>query len=503
MNLQLSKELRALLLPWSVAAGAAVLLPLANFLAAAHWMDGGTFFEFVLGNVMFAFFTGLLAVAALPFGTEFQCRTLPLLLSQPIARSRMWKDKLVAGSLSIGIALLLLVLFSFLAQQVFPSVFRIVVSKPPGVTSEGEIALAACALLLPTLGSAGYWTLVAGSTLGGMVFTASAQLVVAGLLGFAAERLGLSVPVQVAGVVAASCIYGAFFFWLTWRKISQLEVAQEGGTGSKSLVARGWRLDWLRCRPTTALLNLVRKEIQLQKPLFIIAGIVCAFWLLSYTLLILQPSRTNFAEVVFALTIGFYIPLTALLAGTVTLGEEKYLGLPAWSLTLPISIRRQWAVKLASGFLTWVILGLVLPFALSHLGGAISGLRAFNEMDPDSWLTFGLFTTALYAISFWAMTLFSNMVRAIIASIGMMALLCGAVALAVWIVIQLGPGTFASDERWEKAASIGLGAMAVLLALIQSLVQFRRLQTSWKTVVKSSCTLIAFTFIEVFVYFLF
>src|SRR6267142_147691 len=87
MNLQVIKEFRALLFPWSVAMTTAILMPLANFLVTVRVVEGGAFVSFVLGLVVFVFYSSLLAIAASPFGTEFHYRTLPLLVSQPIPRS--------------------------------------------------------------------------------------------------------------------------------------------------------------------------------------------------------------------------------------------------------------------------------------------------------------------------------------------------------------------------------------------------------------------------------
>ncbi|HEY6166524.1 MAG TPA: ABC transporter permease, partial [Verrucomicrobiae bacterium] len=55
---------------------------------------------------MFIFFVGTALVAAMSFGTEFQQRTLPLLLSQPFERARLWRDKLLvltAATVSVGV----------------------------------------------------------------------------------------------------------------------------------------------------------------------------------------------------------------------------------------------------------------------------------------------------------------------------------------------------------------------------------------------------------------
>ena len=61
------------------------------------------------------------------------------------------------------------------------------------------------------------------------------------------------------------------------------------------------------------------------------------------------------------------ITLTVVLTGCVALGEEKSLGLAAWHLTLPVSTRRQWLVKLAVSAGVLLVMGFVLPLLLAAL----------------------------------------------------------------------------------------------------------------------------------------
>src|SRR5678809_457744 len=101
MNTRLAKELRALALPWCVAAPAGIIL----HSLALGVIEEGDFLNFIEVIAGFVFLGGLLALAATPWGSEFQQGTLPLLLSQPIARSQIWREKLVAAFLAMLSAL--------------------------------------------------------------------------------------------------------------------------------------------------------------------------------------------------------------------------------------------------------------------------------------------------------------------------------------------------------------------------------------------------------------
>src|SRR5436190_1759025 len=100
MNRRMRKELRALFFPWCAAVSAA-LLGLARF--AIGDADNPTDGDLLLFNLVeLAFCGGVVLMAALPFGLEFQNRTLPLLLAQPISRSRLWMEKMLALTLAVS-----------------------------------------------------------------------------------------------------------------------------------------------------------------------------------------------------------------------------------------------------------------------------------------------------------------------------------------------------------------------------------------------------------------
>src|ERR1051325_2569024 len=152
MNPRLAKEWRPLLLPWSVALVIAIVISVAKFCLTFHFVEGA-FFEFLLIVVTCIFFSLLLAMAALPFGIEFQHRTFPLLLSQPAGRSRLWRDKLVATSIALGSIIVVLAVGQWAAGAAAKFVFEIAGGNAGAWNWRWprELTLSCCALLLPTL----------------------------------------------------------------------------------------------------------------------------------------------------------------------------------------------------------------------------------------------------------------------------------------------------------------------------------------------------------------
>src|SRR5260370_908603 len=96
------------------------------------------------------------------------------------------------------------------------------------------------AFILATICSAGFWTLVTRSTIGGIVFSVASQfLAVLGASGAALalqKGFGFELPFELPGVAGdilvgvEVLIYCAIFLWLGWRRFANLELT-EGAFG--------------------------------------------------------------------------------------------------------------------------------------------------------------------------------------------------------------------------------------------------------------------------------
>src|SRR5438093_7724338 len=302
MRPRLAKELHPLLLPWLIAAVAAGAMPLLALLVGPA--EGGTFTLFLLELITFAFFGALAVIAGLSFGAEFQQHTLGLLVSQPIERSRLWKEKMLALlAAATGIGLILWLSWGvgglLLAEWgVWPDDREWVGKQLQRYFPDQALVLAAT-WLVATVCSGGFWSLLARSTIGGMVLNAASQGLLALGAVFALHQIyGTEFQFEdsiVTGVIiAAGLVYSATFLWLGWRKFALLELGDvsfgEGAPLSEALAGEKWWLGWLRCRPTGSLRNLMRKELRLLKPVFLIAAMFSGCWLVTLALLFLQPA---------------------------------------------------------------------------------------------------------------------------------------------------------------------------------------------------------------------
>src|SRR5205085_54947 len=136
----------------------------------------------------------------------------------------------------------------------------------------------------------------AGSTIGGVVFTISGQLLVALAAAFVASRIYeqeqlfqdvRTLPVVVAGAL----LYSAAFQYLGWRKFMRLELT--GTTLSSERINTekilSWRPAFLQSRPTGKILNLMRKEARLQKTVFQLSAVFTLSWLVILSIQLLRP----------------------------------------------------------------------------------------------------------------------------------------------------------------------------------------------------------------------
>jgi len=395
---RLLKEARPLFWPWCAVmiAGA---LPLAT---GSHedWTEA-------IGAV--GFFGGIPLLATLSFGHEFQHRTLSLLLSQPISRMEIWREKLTVTVVAV-----------LSAALVFYYGWR------PVLRQEREVWVFAGALLITVTASATFWTLFAGSTLGGIMLSGLALDVILLSLVIVGRVLGYS-PVErwdeifgpnpsPSRTIVTLC-YAGVMIWLGWRKLARFQLA--GGAASGDLLMAGQNVmpealsAWFRCRPTQPILNLIRKELRLLRPLWLIS-LVSALALAAMIMFkwVPRPGSNEGLQVFWAMLILY--PLGAgILAGSLSLGEERTSGTHSWHLTLPVSARRQWLIKLLTALFAGCLCGAALPYLVVISGGLRFGLPFMHVFVLQSaGMVWVLEALLLCVASFWCACAVNGTARA-------------------------------------------------------------------------------------------
>jgi hypothetical protein len=221
----------------------------------------------------------------------------------------------------------------------------------------------------------------------------------------------------------------------------------------------------------------------------------------------LQQWSRDTAEAVFAFLLAGYLPLSIVLAGVVSVGEDTALGLRAWHLTLPVSARVQWLVKLVVSLSVGAGLAIALPLVLVSLTSAVLPLELGLFRTLAQPTTVILIASGL-VLSFWASTFFGHTVRSALAT-GLAAV---ALSLCVSLADRLGdyfvPGTMVNSlaERFRvppdylllaegTAVWTLLFTIIPLLALGQSFAAFRRVESDVRTIGRHAATLLAVAFV--------
>ncbi len=472
-TVRIGKEVRALFWPWCglMAMAALLFLPLRNEPLTVSIATAG-------------FLLGLPLLATLSLGYEFQHGTAPLLFAQPIDRSRIWREKWIV--LVPAMAILAAI---YLGPDVLLRLRHDYYFEGP----DPRMRAAAIVWVITVTCTAPFWTLVGRSILNGFLLN-----IIQGFVGFWIWMAVNSMPnpkwISPDGVIAAAPVYALLMLWLGWRRFANFEVA--GGSASAELLMpaserRSHSPGWLRSRPGQPILNLIRKELRLLWLVWIleavmILGVVC----LAGLRLVPATSINTVAFWVsgFVLTFGL---LAAILAGSLSIGEERTSGTQSWHRTLPMSGATQWFIKLTV-VLSASFLALVLPLTLARFAVGRSFVLVLDfGLQGDPVLSLSLFCTVLGFAAFWCGCLVKGTVRAALLAVpalGFVLISIGAtedfVRILLFepaldpILLRFHPFPFVGGfvgwrAYWSQWWIVGLVASALLVAIAQSLRFFR------------------------------
>ncbi len=390
-RLRLWKETRALLPRW----GAAVaLMALPVFLGLNH-VDA---LAFSWSTYVF----GCALLGSYVIGQEFQHRTMSVLLSQPVQRRRIFGEKLLVLGATLMSLLLWFAVLEYFRWRKGNSRF----------TSDDDAFAAAAVWVLPAVlafCTGPGLTMLARATIGGVALTFLCPFGVFVFClwvlpdGLDSARRWVS---SVLVFVAAYGVYAGLLFLWGCRRFQRLEdvnlLAQE--------FAAPRQFDNLFARLTSVLApgrdsqlaNLLRKEVRLQRPAVFVAVFLVAVWLAFIVVRRVHPALGAEVLIVPSILLGLGIPV---IAGIVAVAEERSLGVHEWHLTLPVSARRQWCVKVLVALGVNVAFGILLPGLLAHASSWLADNPQLvaeipgRDVSPFLIANLVIFCAALYASS--------------------------------------------------------------------------------------------------------
>jgi hypothetical protein len=400
MNPRIAKEIRLVRPAW--------LLTAALMIATAFLPGGGK--EWAITIVVF----GCLIVAASAFGGEFGHGTIPQLLAQPEDRRRMWLEKMLIMASALGSLILLMLSIEGSAWPV--------------------AIIAACALCtIP------FYTLIGRGTIAGLILSIPIPgilFLIGGLLGLwllrpsalNEERLHFWMRAYFYFVLPTYC---AIVFYLGYRRFLNFELAGREQPQVRLPASMQTRLEQLVSKliPTAYphLRSLVAKELHLQHNAMILFLGFIALQLLVTVYVSLAHSVAS--ETFFIAPIFFYAATMPLMIGSSAIAEETNLGIRAWHLTLPCSIRTQWFVKLSVVLLFAILFGVAVPLMWLAVGWRLGVLELASDMGSALGLFFCSPVLLITLIAFYASSFSRDTLRALLTAFGLCAGIVFGVAL--------------------------------------------------------------------------
>lgn len=420
-------------------------------------------------------FIGLSAMlGASVFGSEFNERTMGFWLTQPLSRRRLWWEKMMVlgPALIIAWMVMLLSICLLIRDESWLEIFPFVA---------GGTFLA----ILVSFCSAQYLTLSCRNFIGGVALTLilpwALWLVAAYGLILTGKVLQIFLPslnswiishpgVWIAGSIQrhpniwismCELIYCAVMYWLGYRKFQNF---QDANTRSRELSLPASLETWLgalvrKIIPgyTGPMASLIRKELQVQRATFLVAVVLgvlifCAraIWLLNVKHLDASDDTGSTigetAKVITFVGTVLYLVCVPLIAGLVSIAEERNWGTVAWQLTLPVSSRKQSLVKLITTYFTVVCLGVAVPLlvvlAMVKLREVIMEGVGPGDLTP-AVLMLGVWILSyflLLSLVMFASSLSTNTMRATVFYFGLL-IAAGVITGLVgrWAIVMIGP----------------------------------------------------------------
>lgn len=491
------KEARSVFWPWcAVIIAGALRLPEQSHSALMGNGPLGIVHHLIEPLSFLGFFLGIPLLAALSLGNEFQHRTLPLLLSQPIDRMEIWGEKMSVSMVA-----------TLSATLVFWVSWRAPLQQAP------EFWMAAGAWIIAMIASATLWTLTARSTLGGMVLSGGVHYFF--FIPFLFRRDWIPETMTTRSITAFLVLgYAGVMLWFGRRTLARFQVT--GGLAGDDLLMAGPRVmpeawaGWFRCRPTGLVLNLIRKEFRLLRPIWLITPPSLVGWMY----LSMIGDKTKRGSIPALIMVIAATPLIAVLAGTLSLGEERSSGMHSWHMTLPVSARGQWLIKLCTALFAGLVCSVLFPILVLNLFGPPS-----MSVDAHQAMGWALMVLLLSFASFWCACGVKGTVRAALWLFPLMIALAFAGQLGGWVASKL-MGLFVSRfdlftnfrftntvsnlQRFDVLATplrliTLLSVPTLLIAVIQSYRMFReQLQDSILSVTRNLLPLVIAVFLSTF-----
>jgi uncharacterized membrane protein len=226
---------------------------------------------------------------------------------------------------------------------------------------------------------------------------------------------------------ALLAIYCAALYWLGYKMFARFQLiesqSQEIALPAKLEAGLAPILKRLLPGYTGPVASLIRKEIQLHRTSFIIAGAACALVACSAVMHEIHDSEIDRALMIIAVVLCFL--MIPLITGAVCIAEERSWGMSGWQLTQPPSAFKQWLIKILVAFAITMVLGIVLPVAMINFFDLLqtASIKAppLQDLGPLASGPILLLYILVVSLIIYASSISTNTMRAIIMFLGLLA----------------------------------------------------------------------------------
>ncbi len=399
MNPLVKKEIRLLLPAWSVA----LLLALVQAITRPY--------DFYVAALLFL---GMTMMALTTIGRETSLNTFSQMLAQPAERIRYWQAKLSV----LAAAFLIIFGVWFLA---FGFAFWNSTVDTSDAENSRNLFITVCLIATSTF-TGGLWTTLLLRQLAAAFWLT--LLVPATLCGFTAAFAAQSQSDN--GVIAVICVIlgiysiGGFLFarWLFFR-------AQDVGWSGGIIALPEWKFLSRRAesagliRSRKPIFALIKKEFQLQQVSLIGAAGLLVLHIGTIVLRAVhhfdgKPAGAITGAILIALFWMLWLVMAPII-GSMSVAEERRLGVMEGQLCQPVSRRIQFVIKAFLTLFLGIFLGGVVPVLAEKLGGDVSGGQSVFTQPENHYLGLALVASAawLALVSFFASTLAKSFLQAV------------------------------------------------------------------------------------------
>ena len=441
-----AKELRVLAPVWLGTAAAMIGLG-----TTSQWRGIGP-----LGAAAYAL--GCVALGAMSLGHEFRHATMAALLAAPVRRDRVLATKL-------GVLALLLATLGVLAWASGGSV------SAQNSSIGSELLRSDLWFILPLLcgiGLAPWFTLLCRSEIAGMAFAGAvpALLLIGGdvlalmAYGLTPDRLEESRALKWLVVEVGTLTTCSIGVAGSVRAFRRLELLDQSALDTWSLkrgtvASSATRLASRRRNPWVA---LAAKELRLQSPVFAVAALFVVAWLAASLAGESVVARVDLDSLRSAMTM-FYVATILILTGALGSAEERQRGTLSAQLLVPMTMWKQWSVKVGVIVGLAVVLAVLLPLLLTA-ASATPRTRAGMPLPLMLTIVPGLPLFGLYVSSRTASGL-----QAFLVAVG--------IAIGLWVT------TAAFYVDLMRPLAVGFASLVRGLASAETLMAARAVTTTW------------------------